>query len=228
MPSLNATGRLLLSALSVLFAAPCFGQGLTAFAGRVTAVPEGDLITVSDAKNKEYRIRLSGIDAPEPAQDYGAAARNFLSGLVLDQQVTVIGRRYNTDGQLVAQVFLLGRDVSYSMLLAGLAWYDKNNDDDQTKDDRKRYVEGEKFARGKKDNIWSQARAVAPWDFRKDNPAPREPERTLALTQLSQPVEQPPAQAEPRAPARGDTQAVTSAMNLAILSTESTASGNAG
>lgn len=187
----NACGRLLWAVLLFVLALPCAGQDLTAFTGRVSAVSEGDAMTVADNANREHKIRLAGIDAPETGQEFGAAAKNFLSGLVLNQPVTVVGRRRDDDGRLVAQVFLLGRDVSYSMLWAGLAWYDKAAADDQAKEDRKRYTEGERFARKNKDNIWSQAKPVPPWDFRKDNPQPKEPERTLALTQLSQPAAPP-------------------------------------
>ena len=188
MQFLIAPARLLFVVVVYSLAVPCFGQDLTAFTGRVTAVTGGDMITVVDGKNKEYRIRLAGIDAPESGQDFGAAARNFLSGLVQDQTVTVIGRRFDTDGRLVAQVFLLGRDVSYSMIWAGLAWHDKDLDEDQIKDDRKRYAEAEKFARGTKGNIWSQAKPVPPWDYRKDNPTPKQSAETLVLNPLNQPA----------------------------------------
>lgn len=117
----NACGRLLWAALLFVLALPCAGQDLTAFTGRVSAVSEGDAMTVIDNANREHKIRLAGIDAPETGQEYGAAAKNFLIGLVLNQPVTVVGRRRDDDGRLVAQVFLLGRDVSYSMLWAGLA-----------------------------------------------------------------------------------------------------------
>ncbi len=189
-----ARGWLLFAALTPLLAISCLGQDLTAFTGRVTAVTDGDVITVTDTKNKEHRIRLTGIDAPEAGQEFGAAARNFLSGLVMDQPVTVVGRRFDTDGRLVAQVFLLGRDVSYSMLWAGLAWYDKEYEDDHTREDRKRYAEAEKFARGTKDNIWSQAKPVQPWQYRKDNPAPKDSDKALVLTPLNQPVSQTASQ----------------------------------
>ena len=121
----NACGRLFLAGLLFVLALPCLGQDLTAFTGRVSAVSVGDAMTVVDNANREHKVRLAGIDAPETGQEYGAAAKNFLIGLVLNQPVTVVSRRRDDDGRLVAQVFLLGRDVSYSMLWAGLAWYDK-------------------------------------------------------------------------------------------------------
>lgn len=181
-------GRLSFAVVFCFLAAPCFGQDVTAFTGRVTLVSGGDVITVVDNKSSTRQIRLAGIDAPESGQEFSAAAKDFLSGLVLNQPVTVVGRRYDSDGRLVAQVFLLGRDVSYSMLWAGLAWRDKGFENEQTKEDRKRYAEGEKFARGTKENIWSRPKPVAPWEFRKDNPPPKQPDQALVLNQLNQPT----------------------------------------
>lgn len=184
----NATGRPLFAVVFLLLPVWCFGQDVTAFTGRVSGVSGGDTLTVVDTKDQPRKVRLAGIDAPEPGQEFATAAREFLSGLVLNQSVTVLGRRFDTDGRLVAQVFLLGRDVSHSMLWAGMAWHDKEFQEEQTKEDRKRYSEAEKFARGTKENIWGQAKPVSPWEYRKDHPAPKETEQTLILTQLNQPA----------------------------------------
>jgi endonuclease YncB( thermonuclease family) len=172
--------RLVLAFLSCLLGTPGFAQELTAFTGQVKAVSDGDRITVVDNKKNEHKIRLAGIDAPEPGQEFGAAARDYLSGLVLNQPVTVVGKRSDRDGRLIAQVFMLGRDVSYSLLWAGLAWHDESLDDDQPKDDRKRYAEAEKFARGTKVNLWSQPKPVPPWEYRKNHPAENPSQQTAA------------------------------------------------
>ena len=50
--------------------------------GRVVGVHDGDTITVLDADNTQYKIRLAGIDAPEHGQPYGANAKKALSDLV--------------------------------------------------------------------------------------------------------------------------------------------------
>ncbi len=181
MPYFGAPGRTTFAILLCLVASISLtGQEVTAFTGRVTAVSDGDVLTVVDGRRKAVRVRLAGIDAPEATQEFGQAAREFLAGMILGQPVTVVGRRTDTDGKLIAQVFLLGRDISYSMLWAGLAWYDKQFEDDQTKDDRKRYLEGEKFARDSKENIWSQAKPVPPWEYRKNQPEPVKAETQAA------------------------------------------------
>ena len=41
-------------------------------AGRVVGVSDGDTVTVLTAENHQFKIRLSGIDAPEKKQPFGA------------------------------------------------------------------------------------------------------------------------------------------------------------
>ena len=59
---LLALVSVLLVASSALYAAD--------FTGRVTAVPDGDTITVRTAEGQKHRVRLDGIDAPERTQPY--------------------------------------------------------------------------------------------------------------------------------------------------------------
>ena len=40
--------------------------------GAVVGVSDGDTITVLDKSNKEYKVRLMGIDAPEKSQAFGS------------------------------------------------------------------------------------------------------------------------------------------------------------
>ena len=47
--------------------------------GRVVAVTDGDTIKLLDAANRQHRIRLTGIDAPEKAQPFGEASRRHLA-----------------------------------------------------------------------------------------------------------------------------------------------------
>ena len=57
--------------------------------GKVVGVSDGDSITVLDADKQQYRIRLSGIDAPESGQDYGAKSKKYLSDLVCGKTVQI-------------------------------------------------------------------------------------------------------------------------------------------
>jgi endonuclease YncB( thermonuclease family) len=52
-------------------------------------IADGDTLTVLDARNEQYKIRLSDIDAPESGQPYGTVSRQKLGALVSSQRVTV-------------------------------------------------------------------------------------------------------------------------------------------
>jgi endonuclease YncB( thermonuclease family) len=57
--------------------------------GRVVGVADGDTITVLGAGDRQTRVRLQGIDAPESRQAFGQVSKRNLSDLVFDRQVVV-------------------------------------------------------------------------------------------------------------------------------------------
>src|SRR5688500_9212062 len=62
------------------------------FTARVVGVSDGDTITVLIEHEKEkpqIKIRLHGVDAPESKQAFGSRAKQRLSELVFDKDVTV-------------------------------------------------------------------------------------------------------------------------------------------
>jgi endonuclease YncB( thermonuclease family) len=55
--------------------------------GRVVAVSDGDTITVLDGDERQHKIRLSGIDAPEKGQAFGERSKQSLSTRRFTEQV---------------------------------------------------------------------------------------------------------------------------------------------
>jgi endonuclease YncB( thermonuclease family) len=74
--------------------------------GKVVGVSDGDTITVLDASNRQHKVRLEGIDAPESAQDYGSRAKQSLSDLVFGKTVTVISSKKDKYGRVLGKVTL--------------------------------------------------------------------------------------------------------------------------
>jgi len=72
--------------LAVLLCGTAFSAEIV---GRVVGVHDGDTVTVLDANNIPYKIRLAGIHAPESGQAFGTRSKQHLSHLVYDQQVRV-------------------------------------------------------------------------------------------------------------------------------------------
>lgn len=147
----------------------------TAFTGRVTGILDGDTISLIGPRAKEYKIRLAGIDAPEAGQDFAEKAKEYLGELINGKSVTIVGKKVDRHGRIVAQVFLvdpqtnLPLDVSYSLLTAGLAWHYRESVAEQSREDQIRYAEGEDAARSVGLHIWSVPTPVAPWQYMKAN-----------------------------------------------------------
>lgn len=57
--------------------------------GRVVGVADGDTVTVLDADHQQYKIRLSGIDAPEKAQAFGQRSKESMPALIFGKDVDV-------------------------------------------------------------------------------------------------------------------------------------------
>jgi endonuclease YncB( thermonuclease family) len=176
-------GRVLTLVLFLLVGcAPSFGQERL-IEGKVVQVLDGDSIMVEDAQQRQYIIRVAGIDAPELDQDHGKRSRKFLAGLVGDKVVSVSTSRMDRNGELVGRVLLFGRDVGLEMIMAGHAWHYKKFQNEQSERDRQLFEGAELHARKSRFNLWSANTPTPPWEFRKE---PSEPQ-TVELRPLSAP-----------------------------------------
>lgn len=134
--------------------------------GRVTAVSDGDTVTVEDTDRVRHKIRLAGIDAPEARQPYGQVARRSLSDMVEGQWVQVRYDKSDRYGRLVGKIELDGRDVNLEQLRRGLAWHYKKYQNEQSPADRQAYATAEQQAQVAQRGLWREARPQAPWDYR--------------------------------------------------------------
>jgi micrococcal nuclease len=138
-----------------------FSLTLTAFTGKVVGVSDGDTITVLKADNTTVKVRLSAIDCPETAQDFGAKAKAATSRLCYGKTVTVESEGTDRYGRTLAFVYVDGLCVNKELLKLGMAWHYKKYSQD------KELAALEDTARRDKVGLWSQASPVAPWDFRR-------------------------------------------------------------
>ncbi len=99
-----------------------------AITGIVTYVADGDTITVKPTGKPEIKVRLADIDAPEVshygslAQPYGNESRTALTGLLLNQAVTVDPHALDSYGRIVGTVLKGTANVNRYMVSKGLAW----------------------------------------------------------------------------------------------------------
>ena len=57
------------------------------FTAKVQRVVDGDTVHVEDEAGKKFKVRLTGIDAPEKNQSYGLASTYHLRELLLNKVV---------------------------------------------------------------------------------------------------------------------------------------------
>ena len=70
--------RFLVSAVLLAFTSVILADELR---GKVVSIADGDTITVLDADKKQHKVRLTGIDAPEKKQAFGAKSKARLGEL---------------------------------------------------------------------------------------------------------------------------------------------------
>lgn len=163
MKMLNCT-RILLLIVTLLAAIPALADAL---AGRVVAIADGDTVTVLDNSNKQWKIRLMGIDSPEKKQAFGSKSKEHLSSLIFDKQVTVEFYKKDKYGRTVGKILVDGVDANLAQVKAGMAWHYKKYQKEQSMDDRLAYARAEDQARTEKKGLWIDFDPVPPWDWRK-------------------------------------------------------------
>ncbi|SEA65085.1 thermonuclease family protein [Nitrosospira multiformis] len=132
--------------LAVYISFTCFAQA-EILRGRVVKIADGDTLTVLDGSNRQHKVRLMGIDAPERKQPFGTVSRQNLAHLVFGKTVAVEWHKQDRYQRVLGKVLLDGQDVNLEQIKAGLAWHYKQYDKDQQLADKRLYAEAQKAAR---------------------------------------------------------------------------------
>jgi len=133
-------------------------EGAVADDVRVVRIADGDTFTGLDAENRQVKVRLHGIDAPEAKQAFGTVARKALADLIAEKTVSV--EEVDRYGRVVGRVTIAGKLVNAEMVRSGLAWryaqFDRRNEFGGLEDDARRQRRG----------LWADAHPIAPWEWR--------------------------------------------------------------
>ena len=135
--------------------------------GKVIKVADGDTVTVLDAGNKQHRVRLTGIDAPERHQAYGGKSTESLVDLVYLKKVTVQSSGTDRYKRVLGKILLDGLDVNLEQVKRGLAWHYKHYQRDQPSEDRVSYSYAETQARQGRTGLWGGDLQIPPWEYRR-------------------------------------------------------------
>jgi endonuclease YncB( thermonuclease family) len=156
-----------MSFLSILVAIALFNLSVAdTLHGRVVGVSDGDTVTILDAYNKQHKIRLSGIDAPEKAQAFGKKSKESLSEMVFGKSVDVEWDKQDRYGRTVGKIMLGGLDICLEQVKRGMAWHYKQYQNEQSPEDRDAYAKSESQAQDRKMGLWRDPAPIEPAVFR--------------------------------------------------------------
>jgi micrococcal nuclease len=147
---------------AALLAALCGATPAATLSGRVVAVHDGDTLTVL-VEQREVRVRLAGIDAPERGQPYANASRRALAGRVARREVVVDADGRDGFGRTLGVVRADGVDVNRAMVRDGWAWVFRRYAHDAA------LLALEEEARRERRGLWRDAQPEAPWTYRERN-----------------------------------------------------------
>jgi endonuclease YncB( thermonuclease family) len=139
------------------------GETLT---GRVVSITDGDTLVILDISNTRHKIRLQGIDAPEPGQAFGTKSKEHLADLVADKSVVIEYSNYGPDQLIPGKVLFNDQDMNLRQIEAGMAWHDMKYEGGLAAADLIAYSDAEREARRVRRGLWQEANPVAPWDYR--------------------------------------------------------------
>ncbi len=149
----------LASVLALLLSAVPLPQS---FQARVVSIADGDTFTVL-LHRQQIRIRLHGIDCPEPGQPFHRRATQRTAELAFGKTVTIEPRSRDRYGRLVASVLLPdGRSLNHILVTEGLAWHYRQYAPNDTT-----LARLEQSARSARRGLWQDPSPVPPWQWRK-------------------------------------------------------------
>jgi endonuclease YncB( thermonuclease family) len=146
--------------------------------GTVVGVSDGDTITVLDAENRQHKIRVAGIDAPERNQPFGLRSKENLSRLVFGKEVDVQWSKHDRYQRVVGKVLVAQPDCQHpictktldaglAQIAAGFAWWYRKYANEQSLEDADAYEAAEQQARAQRIGLWRDAEPMPPWDWRR-------------------------------------------------------------
>lgn len=133
---------------------------------KVIGVKDGDTITVLDEANKQLKIQLAGIDAPERNQNFGMRARKNLADKIFGKNIQIILRGSDRSNGIVGIVTLDEKDINETMINDGFAWAIKKASEEQPEDEIERYEAAQAYAKENHLGLWQDPNPIPPWEFR--------------------------------------------------------------
>jgi len=145
-------------------------SGSYTLTGRVVRVSDGDTVNLL-VDNKQQRIRLASIDAPEtghgssrPGQPFGEASRKNLAQYVAGKTLTADCFEKDRYDRHICDLPVEGTTANRLQVEQGMAWANQQANGKYLRD--KSLPALEKMARQQRLGLWSESTAIAPWVWR--------------------------------------------------------------
>src|SRR5258706_8566912 len=142
----------------LLFSGTCGADVLA----RVVSVHDGDTLTVV-IEDRQVKVRLTDIDAPELRQPFGTRSRQSLSELCFGKVAALEVRGRDRYKRSLARVTCNGTDANAEQVRRGYAWtytrYARANSPLHA-------IQNE--ARSAHRGLWSDPASVPPWEWRRN------------------------------------------------------------
>ena len=140
-------------------------QGIASSIHKVIYIYDGDTIITKDTSNREYKIRLAGIDAPEDGQHYGNKSTEALKSLISNKMIKVVLEpkrdRYK---RYVGRLYLNNLDINKEMIRLGAAWHEKRYTRGKT---YRSFLKSEYYAQKNRLGLWRYSEPMPPWVWRR-------------------------------------------------------------
>lgn len=131
--------------------------------GKVVAVSDGDTIRVLTSDNKEIRVRMLRIDAPESSQAFGQRSRQNLNSMAYGKEVRIVqdGKsKVDKYQRILGTVYVNGVNLNYQQVKDGYAWADRFFEPTQ------KFIHAEAEAKKFKKGLWIEPNPLEPWNYR--------------------------------------------------------------
>lgn len=146
--------------LNALVAAWIFAFSLPVLSAEITHFYDGDTVKIKDT-NREFKLRLSDIDAPERNQAYGLKSRRALMQLCKNAEVKVYISGQDQYQRSLGKLYCNKQNASEFMVKNGHAWFNRR----YSMDYMLALLEDE--ARKNKRGLWEAEKPTPPWVWRR-------------------------------------------------------------
>jgi len=129
--------------------------------GQVVRVVDGDTLILLDSNQKQHKVRLTEIDAPELDQSYGNQSKQLLSDLCFNKPVIIKSSSKDQYKRTLGRVICDGIDANAELVTQGMAWvYTRYNKDESLPPLQQK-------AQQLKKGLWTEPNPIPPWKWRK-------------------------------------------------------------